>query len=98
MSCELVPTFSRFLASIFRGILLGTNNALFFFQNGWLILNRVKAHKQQALDEFWTRENETPTGFHRRLLTLYGEDNYGHEYCVSVGNKSEGQRQKFGPE
>jgi hypothetical protein len=58
----------------------------------------VKAHKQQALDEFWTRENETPTGIHRRLFTLYGEDNYGHKYCVSLGNESEGQWQKFGPE
>lgn len=37
----------------------------------------MKAHKQRALDEFWTRENETPTGIYRRLLTLYGEDSYG---------------------
>jgi hypothetical protein len=58
----------------------------------------VKTHKQRALDEFWTSENETPTGIHRRLLTLHGEDNYGHKCCVSLGNKSEGQWQKFGPE
>jgi len=58
----------------------------------------VKAHKQRALDKFWTRENEAPTGIHKRLLTLYGEDNYGHKYCLSFGNESEGQWQKFVPE
>jgi hypothetical protein len=33
-----------------------------------------KCIKQRAVIEFLTREYETPTGIHRRLLTFFGED------------------------